>query len=559
MSAYVKSDHFLPDRRIAVNRLAATSEVDVLIVGAGINGSATFRDLARNRKHSVALVDRVDFGAGASMASSRMAHGGLRYLENGEFRLTREAVRERNLLLKHAPNAVTPLKMAIPFPSYFAGLGTALRRAAGLGGTYASRGALMTKVGLSFYDWFARKNPATPKHGMQWGRSAKDQFPDLPNDIKAVATYYDGLIEAPERIALSLVADGLKANDGTQALNHCRLKQRQGDKIFLEDTLDGQNFEIKPRIVINAAGAWIDDVNRLLGESTDFIQGAKGSHLVFDHPDLLKAHNGCGFVFDDRCGRVCLSFPFEGKVIVGSTDIPVTSADNIRCTEEEETYLLKAANVLFPEISVRASHIAHRFAGVRPLAKSDAATPGQASRDHKLHHSIASQDRPFELYSLAGGKWTTFRAFAEEVTNAVLAADGLTRSFDTKTTPAGDLFSNSTPAGTDRISRDYGPFAAEIRDAAVRDPGSGMLAAAGFSTGEIRHLIRNEMAATLDDVLLRRTRLGLNGCLTPDLIRLVAEILGEETGKQIDCNEFIAKLQPRGSAAPDLHTETHHA
>ena len=420
----------LPSRAAALDRAASLGDIDVLIVGAGINGAGTFRDLALQGVRAL-IVDREDFGAGASMASSRMAHGGLRYLENGEFRLTAEATRERNRLLRNAPHAVRPLPMAIPFFSRTAGLWTSLRRMLGGKASLKARGFVMAEVGLFVYDWFGRLDRSMPLHGVLLGRRMRERFPALNRKVVAVSTYFDAAISAPERIALELIDDGLKASPGSVALNHCAVTRIDGGAVELSDMLSDRRFAVRPRILLNAAGAWIDQVNDALASPRPLIGGTKGSHLVLRNADLHAALAGYGMIFDDGQGRVCVVYPMADTVLLGSTDIPIADPDRAVCTDEEQAYLLAAIRIAFPDVEITSEHVVYRFSGVRPLPKSDAATPGAVSRDHSLVADEASAGRPFPILSLVGGKWTTFRAFAEQVSEAVLRRLGRTRRVDT--------------------------------------------------------------------------------------------------------------------------------
>ena len=294
----------LPSRPDALNAAATLGAVDVLIIGAGINGAATFRDLSLQGVRCL-LVDREDFGAGASMASSRMAHGGLRYLENGEFRLTAESTRERNRLLRNAPHIVKPLPLAIPFFSRGGGLWTSLRRMAGQKVSLRERGFVMAEVGLCIYDWFGRFDRSMPLHGILLGRRMRSRFPALNKRVVAVSTYYDARIAAPERIALELVDDGLKATPGSVALNHCEVTGITAGAVELRDLLGDRRFTVRPKLVLNATGAWIDRVNGRLAQPRRLMGGTKGSHLILRHPTLVAALAGHGMVFDDGAGRVC--------------------------------------------------------------------------------------------------------------------------------------------------------------------------------------------------------------------------------------------------------------
>lgn len=540
----------LPSRAQALDAAAALGSIDVLIIGAGINGAATFRDLALQGVRCL-IVDREDFGAGASMASSRMAHGGLRYLENGEFRLTAESTRERNRLLRNAPHMIAPLPMAIPFFSRTAGLWTALRRALGQKVTLKERGFVMAEIGLLLYDWFGRIDRSMPLHGVLIGERLRHRFPALNRKVVAVSTYYDAAISMPERIALELIDEGLKAAPGGIAINHCVVTGIVGGAVMLRDTIGNREFSITPKLVLNATGAWIDKVNSHLSNPKPLMGGTKGSHLVLRHPELHAALAGHGMIFDDGGGRVCVVYPMADTVLLGSTDIPVADPDQAGCTAEEQAYLLKAIRIAFPDIAVDERHVAYRFCGVRPLPKSNAATPGAVSRDHSLVVAEADESRPFPVLSLVGGKWTTFRAFAEQVSKTVLARLGRERVVETADRAIGGAAGLPATAearaalaidlaarfGLDRVRVEaligrYGAGAATVAAYIAAGPDQLLPGVADVSEREVRRLIEAEMAMTEDDILLRRTTLAILGRVTPALRQRIAQLVDEFAGNR---------------------------
>ena len=537
----------LPNRETALARAAALDSIDVLIIGAGINGAGTFRDLSLQGVRAL-IVDREDFGAGASMASSRMAHGGLRYLENGEFRLTAESTRERNLLLRNAPHLVRPLPLAIPFFSHTAGLLTALKRMVGLKASMRERGFVMAEIGLFLYDWFGRFNRMMPLHKMMLGQRFRAQFPSLHKRIVAGSIYYDALITMPERIALELVDDGLRASPASGALNHCEVVGLQGDTVLLRDCLGHRTFGVKPKLVLNAAGAWIDRVNGTLAPSRPLVGGTKGSHLILTCPELTAALAGHGMIFDDGEGRVCVVYPIRDRVLLGSTDIPVTDPDQAFCSDEEQAYLLRSIGKIFPELRVKPRHVVYRFCGVRPLPVSNAASPGAVSRDHSLVTFEATAERSFPILSLVGGKWTTFRAFAEQVSRASLQRLGHKPTTSTADLPIGGAAGlPETPAGREAwvsalaqsfelsparaqaLFGRYGSGASDVASFLVEGADRLLPGCPDLSEREIRRLVRHEMAATVDDVIFRRTTLAMEGRLSTALLERIATILAEET------------------------------
>src|SRR5512135_1669720 len=216
--------------------LKNNAEVPVLIVGAGINGIGTFRDLALNGV-DVLLVDRGDFCSGASAASSHMAHGGIRYLENGEFRLVREAVQERNRLIQNAPHVVKPLPTTIPIFKFFSGLLNAPLKFLKLLDRPSERGAFVIKIGLMLYDAYTGKQRVVPRHQFMGRAASLARWGKLNPDIAYTATYYDGAILQPERLGVELILDAEADHPGARALNYVSLVDGAGDKVTLRDEL----------------------------------------------------------------------------------------------------------------------------------------------------------------------------------------------------------------------------------------------------------------------------------------------------------------------------------
>ncbi len=296
------------NRNEILSSLKSNPEVSVLIVGAGINGIGTFRDLALNDVN-VLLIDRADFCSGASAASSHMAHGGVRYLENGEFRLVREAVQERNRLLQNAPHIVKPLPTTIPIFKIFSGFLNAPLKFMRLLDKPSERGSLVIKIGLMFYDAFTGKQRSIPVHQFLNRGASLARWNKLNPNIVNTATYYDGAILNPERLGLELILDAEAGNPMARAINYMSLVSGTGNKLLVRDELTDAIYEIKPRLLINAAGPWIDFANRSLGLSTRFIGGTKGSHLVLDHPELRAAIGDHEFFFENKDGRIVLILP----------------------------------------------------------------------------------------------------------------------------------------------------------------------------------------------------------------------------------------------------------
>lgn len=537
------------NRNEILSSLKANPQVSVLIVGAGINGIGTFRDLALNGV-DVLLVDRADFCSGASAASSHMAHGGIRYLENGEFRLVREAVRERNLMIQNAPHIVQPLPTTIPIFKYLSGIFNAPLKFLGWLDKPSERGSLIIKLGLIMYDTYTGKQRTVPRHRFLSRDASLKLWTKLTPQVVNTATYYDGLISNPERLALEILLDAEAESPNARALNYVSMVKGEKDAVFLRDELTDETFEVRPKLVINAAGPWIDFTNHSLGLSTRFIGGTKGSHLVLDHPELRTAIGNNEFFFENKDGRIVLIFPLYDRVLVGTSDIKIKNPDEARCTDEEIDYFIGMIARVFPTIKVTREHIVFQFTGVRPLPNSGAKTTGQVSRDH--HIEVLSGDWTnlyFPVYSLVGGKWTSFRAFAEQITDKALAFLGVERKKHTHDLPIGggrgfpltaderEKFINRVAAWTglpkERLTtllERYGARAEAVADFLNRAADAPLASLPEFSKREITFLAQYEKVKHLDDLLLRRTMLAMLGRVTKENLFEIADVLAATLG-----------------------------
>lgn len=500
---------------------------DVLILGAGVNGAGLFRDLAAQGV-SVVLADKGDFGSGSSAAPSRLIHGGLKYLETGELRLVAQSTYERNLLLRNAPHLVHPLATVIPIQSWAKGVWAALRTLMGTTTAPRARGAALIWAGLMMYDFYGRRARVMPRHSMWSAQRALREIPPLTPRIKAAGQYYDAHVTYPERLVLELVQDGQREGAHAAALNHTQLLGAKDGRIGLRKP-DGTEHWLTPRIVINAAGPWIDQVNDSLGEHSKFIGGTKGSHILLDHPELYRALNGRMVYFEADDGRICLAFPHLGRVLAGSTDIRADNPDTVACDATEITYFLDSLRALFPALTIEASQIVHVYSGIRPLPASDGTAAGLISRDHSTPELPAQGARPWPILSMVGGKWTTFRGFAAEVADTVLERLSKTRQISTDTLPIGggrdypdnpQLWANEiardTGCSPDRarlLLRRYGTHARAILAAEGPDP-TPLAGAPDHSHQEIAHIMAHEQVVHLDDVVLRRTGLAITGQIT---------------------------------------------
>jgi glycerol-3-phosphate dehydrogenase len=527
-------------RQAVMDRLRRDPAVEVLVIGAGINGAAVFRELALNGVR-VLLVDRGDIAQGASSALSRMVHGGLRYLETAEFALVREGATERNRLLRNAPHLVGPLRTMVPLYDRWGGTLAAIRKMLRRPGGSGRRGSVLIRIGLTLYDWLGRRERTMPQHRMLARDAALAAMPGLTRSITAAAEYWDGWVSHPERINLELVLDALRDAPQAEALTYVT-----ADGATLRDSITGETLPIKPRIVVNAAGAWIDRVNAPMGINRPMIGGTKGSHLVIDHDGLREALGGAMLYFEAPDGRTCIVFPFLGNVLLGTTDIRVDDADGVHCTEAEVDYLIDVLREVLPDVAIGREHIRFRYSGVRPLPHVDAATPSLIPRSHSLVASEATPERPFPVLSMVSGKWTTFRAFGEQAADEVLRRLGRTRSIGTQARPIGggadfpadraawsrDL-ARETGLPEPRIATLLGRYGTRARDTAraiAACPDAPLAALPDHSTAEIAWIAREELVTTLADVILRRTLIALRGQASEAAVRDVAAVLADTLG-----------------------------
>jgi len=515
----------------------------VLIVGGGINGIGVFRDLALQGV-DVLMVDQGDYCSGTSAASSHMAHGGIRYLENGEFRLVREAVQERNRLIEHAPHLVKPLPTTIPIFRRFSGLINAPLKFLGIMDRPAERGAIVIKLGMTLYDSYTRSQGTVPRHIFLNRPRSLARFPALNPQILYTGTYYDGAILSPERLAVELVLDGVEANEKAIPLNYVRASGIRDNQIVLVDEVDGEELAVHPRVVVNAGGPWIDLINATFGRETKYVGGTKGSHLVLDNPELRRAIGENEFFFENKDGRMVLVFPLGDRVLIGTSDIRTDSPDEAVVTDEEVAYFFDMVARVFPGIKVDRSQIVFTYSGVRPLRRSDSARPGQISRDHTIEEFELEGEPGLKVYSLVGGKWTSFRAFSEQVCERILAYFGETRAVSTRDLGMGggrgypqtdegradwiDRLATQSGQPRDRVETlldRYGTRAELFASFVSAGQDRWLSNLPTYSSREISYIAECEDVVHLDDFVLRRSMIGMLGELTQDGLQELGHVV----------------------------------
>lgn len=556
-------------REATFNALQQQPELDVLVIGGGVNGIGTYRDLALQGLR-VLVIDQRDYCSGGSAASSHMLHGGVRYLENGEFRLVREALHERDNLIRNAPHYAKPQPTTIPLFKWFSGFFNAPLKFLGLLERPSERGALVIKIGLMLYDAFVGSTRIMPKHHFKGRKASLEKFKSMSADIICTATYYDGLITAPERLCIEMLTDVDAVNDEALALNYAKVTLSNSNDVVLHDLVNDQTLTVRPKVVINAAGAWIDFANDDLKQKTRFIGGTKGSHIVVNHPELYNATGGSEIFFENSDGRIVLILPYLERVLIGTTDIRIDNPDDAVCTDEEIDYMLALVKRVFPNIQVDRSHIVHQFSGVRPLPASDSGSTGTISRDHSIKVIEATAERNFPIFSLVGGKWTTFRAFSEKAADKALERLGKPRKVNTVQLAIGggkdyptdaaarsrwlEALHNETHVPLPRLEvlfARYGTLAAQIARYSAQGDDHALESLPTYSRREIVYLAQREQVIHLDDFLLRRSLIAMRGELVtaPQSLGEVAEVLAEALGwdaarKQAEITRTQNLIQP---------------
>jgi glycerol-3-phosphate dehydrogenase len=545
----------------------------VLILGAGINGAAVARELALNGV-PVWVVDANDIAFGATARSSRLIHGGLRYLEYGDFQLVRESLEERARLSAAAPQFIEPLRLYIPVRRRLGGLirsvlrflGGARRRvfqrwAAAWPGA-KTRGLWLVRLGLWFYDRLAA-DKRFPKHRAH--RAATVPFPKLDAvQFPWLCSYSDAQMQYPERFVLALLEDARKLaeQNGTEfrVFTYHRVRLRDGVVEIRPARNEPLVAQLRPPVVINATGAWGDFTLEELGvPAPRLFGGTKGSHFVTYNPRLRDALDGAGVYAEADDGRLVFVLPFGQGVLVGTTDERFDDRpENAVATEPELTYLLQMVNDLFPAAGLTRDDIALHYSGVRPLPNVSAGTSAAIPRGHAI--DVHTQGA-LPVLTLIGGKLTTCRAFAEEVADAVFARLGIARIADTRarSLPGGENY----PSDRASLEREWQRLAAALRleqkqvqavwslcgtrtEAILREclsqsemhvPSAEFPATTGKRLENLhgtniplayaRWVTRHEWVMTLDDLIQRRLMLLYQPDLTEACLRQLADCLVE--------------------------------
>ncbi len=485
---------FLADRLASLGARA----FDLLVIGGGITGCGIARDAAL-RGLSVALVEKDDFASGTSSRSSRLVHGGVRYLEHGHVHLVFESSAERRRLLAMAPHLVRPLQFTWP--------------------VYAGARIPRWKLGagLLLYDALALfRNVGRHKR-----LSRNDVLlaePMLREDgLRGGAMYYDA---ATNDARLTLANAIGAAQAGAVVVNHAAVTALLFDdgRVIGATVRDSQNattVEVRASVVVNATGPWNDDVRHLDQESGATVRGSKGVHIAVPRDRIGNTH--AVTLISPIDGRVLFVLPANGHTIVGTTDTYTTSSpDDVRATNADVQYLLDAANVFFPAAHLTCDDVVSAWAGIRPLLPTKGTTPGAVTREHAIATS------PSGLVSITGGKLTTYRIMAADVMDLVCQRLGRQAGEDRAKfipLPGGEFTSLvQLIADAARVTKDVdlaghlaGTFGttwpAVWSEIIVGDGRTRLDDALPYTLGELRYSVRHEFARSLGDLLIRRTHL----------------------------------------------------
>jgi len=491
-------------RYIALEHIHAEPEpFDIIIVGGGATGLGAAVDAA-SRGHRTLLVEQSDFAKGTSSRSTKLVHGGVRYLQQGNVSLVLEALRERGLLCRNAPHLVHNMAFVIPNYKWWEGpfYGVGMKVYDGLAG----------RLGLSPSRWLDKKE--TLKH-----------IPTIETEgLTGAVVYHDGQFD-DSRLAINLAQTAVDC--GASVVNYvrcCGLIKEHGivNGILAEDQETAEQFEIRGKCVVNATGIFVDQLRKIdQPESKGIVTVSQGIHLVL--PRKFLPGDAAIMVPKTSDGRVLFGVPWHDRIVVGTTDTPLhNKAIEPRALSEERDFVMEhAARYLTQD--PQPEDVLSIFAGLRPLVGADGTNTAALSRDHTI---VVSESG---LITITGGKWTTYRKMAEDVVDqAEMIANLDQRDCVTKHLQ----IKGWTRAKIEEPNlAQYGSESAEIREILRQKPQTARLlhSSLPYQEAEVIYHVRKEMARTVDDVLSRRTRaLLLNARAAAKIASKVAQIMAKE-------------------------------
>lgn len=473
---------------------------DLLVIGGGINGTGIARDAA-GRGLSVVLCEKDDLAQHTSSASTKLIHGGLRYLEMYDFALVRKALAEREVLLKAAPHIIWPMRFVLPHDR-------------------DQRPAWLIRLGLFLYDHLGGRKMLPPTKVLR--RSRTDRLDPLKDEFRLAFEYSDCWVEDARLVVLNAV-DARERGAEILTRTACTSIERRPDHWVVRlRGPDGESTRMF-RGIVNAAGAWVDDILGLSDSGGDrtHLRLVKGSHII-----VKRRHEGPhAYFFQNGDGRIMFAIPYERVfTLIGTTDVPYDSdRDCVEISQEEVAYLCAGASEYY-RTPVTPDDIVATYSGVRPLYDDHAADASRVTRDYVLKRN--TDDGPVIL-SVFGGKITTYRQLAEHALRE-LQADfpGMGRAWTRDAhLPGGDIpganfdayfdglaerYSGIDPALLYRLARAYGTRVHRLLGGAKDIGALGREYGAGLTEAEVAYLVREEFAASAEDVLWRRSRLGLH-------------------------------------------------
>ena len=470
---------------------------DLIVIGGGINGAGIAADAA-GRGLNVLLCEQDDLASATSSASSKLIHGGLRYLEQYEFRLVREALAEREVLLRKAPHIIKPLRFRLPHQPHL-------------------RPAWMLRAGLFLYDHLSQRTTLKGSHGIEFD----DNAPLMPT-IKKGFEYSDAWVEDARLVVLNAM-DARNHGATIKTRSRCIKAERVESlwQVTIQDTITNIQSQYTCHALVNASGPWVNKIfdETLTMPAPNNIRLVRGSHIIV--PKLHEQPEA--YILQNTDNRIVFAIPFEQDYsLIGTTDIEhKDSLENVCISEEEKSYLLDIANSYFKK-KTTLSDIIHSYSGVRPLLDDEADNPQAITRDYTFE--LDGNKTTPALLSVYGGKITTYRKLAEAAVNKLMPFFNSDKKPWTAETalPGGDFPDRLTLEKSllqqypwlpeslcQRLVRSYGTLSDNILEGCQSLTDLGERAGADLYYREVKYLVEQEWACTTDDILWRRSKLGL--------------------------------------------------
>jgi glycerol-3-phosphate dehydrogenase len=554
----------------------------ILVLGAGINGCAIARELLLNGV-GVAVVDRGDIAGGTTARSSRLLHGGLRYLEYGELDLVRESLRERDRLIRLAAPYVRPLRFYIPIRSRWRGwLSAASRLLGGELAPTADRGLWLVRLGLRMYHAFCADSSLPGPRVDPVGEAGAPRVD--ARQFRWLCSYSDCQIPYPERFVLALLEDARQIAENTGspfALFTYHRATRSGRTVVVESVERPSEvaFQCEPALVINATGPWGDWTLGELGvPSPRLFGGTKGSHVVTTNRRLVDDLGGGAVYVQADDGRMVFVLPFGETVLIGTTDEPFFERPECAvATTEEIEYLIATTNRVFPRAGLTCDDVLLHMSGVRPLPATGKRTPASITRRHHLEFNLNSD---VAVVTVVGGKLTTCRALAQEVATVVCRRLGRAPTADSRdrVLPGGEGVPVDPEAQLQACRALADGFALRFDSVAAMwslvgsrtqrfletagQLADGCLDGTSIPIEFVRWVIRREWVHTLDDLVERRLMLLYHPTLTGRCLAQLAGLLAD-AGKApgAEASEAVRRTRERlarlyGRVIPDCREAT---